>query len=57
LDLLAHFRRRFAQAPQDAKELIQIGTLHWPAVDEKELASWMMVASTLLGSDRATIRP
>jgi hypothetical protein len=57
LELLAHFRHRFGQAPQDATKLVSIGTLHWPAIDEKELASWMMVASTLLGSDRATVRP
>lgn len=57
LELLAHFRHRFDQTPQDASDLVSIGTLHWPAIDEKELASWMMVASTLLGSDRATVRP
>ena len=52
LDLLASARERFANEPEAAQKLTQVGTRPLaPNADVKEVAAWTIVASTILNLD------
>ncbi|MBX2852829.1 MAG: PSD1 and planctomycete cytochrome C domain-containing protein [Phycisphaeraceae bacterium] len=56
-DALAHFRQRYAQAPEDAKALLEQGEHPLPEqYNAAELASWMMIGSTILSLDETIVR-
>ena len=46
---LAHFRTRYADAPEDAAQLLQVGEAPVPEeIDPSELAAWTVIASSIL---------
>lgn len=54
---LADFRRRYREAPEDAKALLEQGEFPLPAKYESErLAAWMLLASTILSLDETVVR-
>ena len=56
-EALAHFEQRYADAPDDAKALLEQGDYPLPeAYDPAELASWMMIASSVLSLDETIVR-
>ncbi|MFN3167422.1 MAG: DUF1553 domain-containing protein [Phycisphaeraceae bacterium] len=56
-EMLGYFKDRYADAPDDAKALLQQGEHPLPDnYDPAELASWMMVASSVLSLDETIVR-
>jgi hypothetical protein len=54
---LADFRARYAAAPDDAKQLIEVGESPVPSeLDPVELATWTMIASSILNLDSVLTR-
>ncbi len=46
---LAHFRTRYADAPEDAAQLLEVGETSVPEeVEPSELAAWTVIASSIL---------
>ncbi len=46
---LAHFRTRYAEAPEDAAQLLEVGEAPVPEeIDPSELAAWTVIASSIL---------
>ncbi|MEE8155928.1 MAG: DUF1553 domain-containing protein, partial [Phycisphaerales bacterium] len=46
---LAHFRTRYADAPEDAAQLLEVGEAPVPEeIDPSELAAWTVIASSIL---------
>ncbi len=49
LSALAHFRTRYADAPEDAAQLLEVGEAPVPSeIDPAELAAWTVIASSIL---------
>ena len=56
-DALTYYRERYTASPEDAKALLGQGEYPLPeAHDPAELASWMMVASSVLSLDETIVR-
>ncbi|MFK7789638.1 MAG: DUF1549 and DUF1553 domain-containing protein, partial [Phycisphaeraceae bacterium] len=56
-EALTYYRQRYAQSPQDAKQLLAQGEHPLPeAYDPAELASWMMLGNTILSLDETIVR-
>lgn len=54
---LAGFKRRYADAPDDARKLIAVGDAPLPEDhDPSELAAWTMIANTILSLDATVVR-
>ncbi len=46
---LAHFRTRYADATEDAAQLLEVGEAPVPEeIDPSELAAWTVIASSIL---------
>ena len=56
-EALAYYRQRYAQSPDDAKDLLKQGEYPLPEQhDPSELAAWMMIGNTILSLDEAVVR-
>jgi len=56
-DTLAYYRQRYAGAPDDAQALLQQGEYPLPdQYEAPEIASWMMIASSVLSLDETIVR-
>jgi hypothetical protein len=56
-EMLGYFKDRYADAPDDAKALLEQGEHPLPEKhDPVDLASWMMVASSVLSLDETIVR-
>lgn len=54
---LASFRERYAAAPEEAKQLVDVGESMAPGeLDARELAAWAMLASAILNLDATITR-
>ncbi|MDA0803561.1 MAG: PSD1 and planctomycete cytochrome C domain-containing protein [Planctomycetota bacterium] len=57
LAALAHYRERFAAAPDDALRLLSVGDMPRDrAIEPAELAAWAMLANAVLSSDAAIVK-